>query len=127
MGDVPELSKAEWVIIKLCWDHKNATARQIFEKATAKRDWDYQTVKTMLDRLVVKGYLSCEKLGPICLYDPIVPKSKAVGNAIKLFMETVLDNAAGPMMAHLARRAKLSAEEIAELKKLIAKQEERDK
>ena len=28
----------------------------------------------MLDRLAVKGYLKRDKLGPLCLFEPLVPR-----------------------------------------------------
>jgi BlaI family transcriptional regulator, penicillinase repressor len=124
MPELPEVSKSEWVIIKLCWEHRRATARQIFEAVAGKRDWEYQTVKTLLDRLVAKGYLKMEKLGPLCLYDPIVARSRAMRDAISTFMDTVLDNSVGPLMAYLARSGKLSARELDELKRLVSKSKE---
>ena len=56
----PELSKAEWLIMNACWDRKNLTARDVHEAVAPQREWEYQTVKTMLDRLVEKGYLRRE-------------------------------------------------------------------
>ncbi len=120
----PELSKTEWLIMKICWLKGKSTARQIYEVALEKKVWEYQTVKTMLDRLTNKGYLRREKLGPLCLYRPIVPRSKAVGKAIDTFMDTVLDNTFAPLFAHLARGKKLSDEEIASLKKIVAEHKE---
>ena len=78
----------------------------------------------MLDRLVDKGYLSREKLGPLCLYETNIPRSKVVTKAIDRFFETVLDNTVTPLFAHLAGKKKLSDKEIASLKKIIDQYEE---
>ena len=45
---IPELSKAEWLVMNECWRRGRCTARQIFEDAPARRSWSYQTVKTIL-------------------------------------------------------------------------------
>lgn len=119
----PELSKAEWVVMNTCWNLGKATARQVFE-AIANAHWDYQTVKTMLDRITEKGYLKRDKLGPLCLFEPIEPRKKAVKRAIDGFLETVLGNTIAPIFAHLAQDQKLSEEDIAALKKLIDEHEE---
>jgi BlaI family transcriptional regulator, penicillinase repressor len=115
---IPELSKAEWLIMNQCWRRGRCTARQIFDEALARRSWSYQTVKTMLDRLAVKGYLKREKLGPLCLYEPAVARTSVVSKSIEAFWETVLGKNLAPLFAHLADE-KLSEDEIVSLKKLI--------
>ena len=117
--NLPALSKAEWLLMKICWGQDKSTARQVFEEARRQKKWEYQTVKTMLDRLASKGYLRKEKLGPLCLYQSRVPRSKATAKAIENFMDTVLDNTFAPLFAHLAKGKKLSDEEIASLRNII--------
>ncbi|WP_372808643.1 BlaI/MecI/CopY family transcriptional regulator [Pontiella sp.] len=114
-----ELSKAEWVVMNLCWEKGKSTARQIYEAIGADREWEYQTVKTMLDRIVKKGYLKREKLGPLCLYKPCVRQKRVVSDAIDSFFSTVMDDGLAPLFAHLAESRKLDKEEIESLKKLI--------
>jgi len=122
--ELPELTKAEWLIMKRCWRAGQCTARQVYEKAAKERDWQYQTVKTMLDRLVQKGYVTVDKIGPICLYKPAISQAKAAARAFDNFVGTVLDGTVAPLFAHLAKGRKLSQEELASLRKLVEEQEE---
>ncbi len=122
--ELPELSKAEWLIMNVCWNGGELTARNVHEKAVTKREWEYQTVKTMLDRLVAKGYLRRRKLGPLCLYKQAVPRSKVVTKAVETFADTVLGSTFVPLFAHLAEGRTLSDEEIAALEKLIEEHQE---
>jgi BlaI family penicillinase repressor len=122
--NLPALSKAEWLLMKICWGQDKSTARQVYEEARKQRKWEYQTVKTMLDRLAGKGYLRKEKLGPLCLYQSKVPQSKTTAKAIESFVDTVLDNTFAPLFAHLAKGKKLSDEEITSLRKIIEQQGE---
>ena len=124
MDKLAELSKNEWLVMKICWRRGKATARDIFEQAIKKKKWEYQTVKTMLDRLAGKGYLEREKLGPIYLYQPSLPRSQVVAGAIESFMETVLDNTVAPVLQYFVKGQKLSEQEIASLKKLIDEYED---
>lgn len=121
---LPDLSKAEWVLMKSCWDKGKCTARDVYEEAVKQRGWQYQTVKTMLDRLVSKGYLKRDKVGPICLYQPSVPRSKVIPRAIDSFASTVLGDTFAPFFAYLASGRRLSEEEIASLKKLVEEHKE---
>lgn len=112
--------------MKICWRGGPFTARQIYDEAVKSRDWEYVTVKTMLDRLVSKGFLSREKLGPLCLYKTCVARSRVVNRAIDSFLDTVLDDALAPLFLHLAKGKTLSEEELAALRKLVEKHEEED-
>jgi len=122
--ELPELSKAEWLIMNICWNKGELTARNVYEEALMKKKWEYQTVKTMLDRLANKGYLRRSKFGPICVYRPTVSRSKVVRRAIEAFADTVLGNTFAPLFAHLAEGRALTDEEIAALEKLIEEHEE---
>ncbi|MFC1552924.1 BlaI/MecI/CopY family transcriptional regulator, partial [Candidatus Latescibacterota bacterium] len=79
----------------------------------------FQAVQTMLDRLIVKGYLVRKKLGPIWVYEPAVPRKAVVGREIDTFVATVLDKTFTPLFVHLSEQEKLSAKELAALRKLI--------
>lgn len=114
------------MIMNLCWEKGKSTARQIYEVALEDREWEYQTVKTMLDRIATKGYLTREKLGPLCLYKPCVKQKRVVSEAIDSFFTTVMDNGISPLFAHLAEGRKLDEKEIASLKKLIDQNEGED-
>ena len=118
------LTKTEWSIMKICWEKGEATARTIYDESLKQKTRGYQSVKTMLDRLVGKGYLNRKKFGPIWLYKPTVARAKVLGSAIDSFVNTVLDNTFTPLLAHFAKKENLSPEEIEALKKLIKKKKE---
>ncbi|RMG46780.1 MAG: hypothetical protein D6718_05005 [Acidobacteria bacterium] len=119
----PPLSKSEWALMNLCWKRGRATARQIYEDSLARRRRDYRTVKTMLDRIAAKGYLKVEKLGPLCLYTPVVSRREATSRAIREFIDVVLDRTLAPLFLHLAEEEDLDEEELAALRRLIEKEE----
>ena len=120
----PELTKAEWIVMKCCWSKGKCTARHVYEKTLEEKDWQYQTVKTMLDRLVRKGYVKMEKMGPICLYEPTVSRAKAAAQAMDSFLAIVLDGTFAPLFAHLAKGRRLNDEEMALLRRLVEEHSE---
>lgn len=122
--ELDELTKAEWVVMKCCWRKGKCTAREVYDEVGDAKGWQYQTVKTMLDRLVQKGYLKLDKVGPICLFAPAVSQSKVAVRALDTFVANVLDGTLAPVFAHLAKGPKLSDEEVATLKKLLEQHEE---
>ena len=108
-----------------CWRLGQATARQVWERSLEQHDRDYQTVKTLLDRITVKGYLEVEKLGNLCLYTPTVDRRTAAGEAVHEFVDVVLDKALAPLFVYLAEKEDLSQEELDTLERLVEREEKR--
>ena len=77
--------------------------------------------------MAVKGWLTVEKLGPLCLFSPAVPRSRAQGRAINEFLNSVLGDTLAPLFLHLAKDRRLSEEEAAELRKLLETHEKESK
>ena len=110
--------------MNICWKKGKVSAREIYEVTLKEKQRGYQTVKTMLDRMVGKEFLEREKFGPIWLYKPVVSKTKMLGREIESFVNTVLDKTLAPLFVHLAEKENLTEEEIETLKKLIEEYEE---
>jgi BlaI family transcriptional regulator, penicillinase repressor len=122
-----KLSPAEWKVMNLCWKLRKATARQIYEASLKDQERDYQTVKTLLDRIAAKGYLKVEKLGPLCIFSPVISRASAVAGAVEDFIETVLDNSVAPLYQHLAKSEKIDEQELEAIRDLLRKAEEKKK
>lgn len=124
MPEIPPLSKTEWTIMNLVWKLKKATARQIHEASLDERKREYATVKTMLERIAAKGYLTVERVGPVKVYRPKVGRRRAVTTAVEDFVDNVLEHSLAPLYLHLSERDDLSAEEIEFFKRQLEKKEE---
>jgi BlaI family transcriptional regulator, penicillinase repressor len=122
-----KLSPAEWKVMNLCWKLRKATARQIYEASLQRQERDYQTVKTMLDRIAVKGYLKMEKFGPLCIFSPAVTRASVVAGAVEDFVANVLDNSVAPLFQHLAKSETIDEQELEALRNLLRKAEEKRK
>ena len=120
-----KLSPAEWKVMNLCWKLRKATARQIYEASLQNQERDYQTIKTLLDRIVAKGYLKMEKLGPLCIFSPAVSRASVVTGAVKDFVATVLDNSVAPLFQHLANTESIDEKELEAIRDLLRKAEEK--
>lgn len=118
---IPSLSPGEWEIMKAIWDgpRNEIAVREVFEQIGHERDWSYSTIRTMMDRLVDKGYLRSEKRTNVNLYRPVVPRRRALIQAIGGFIDQVFDGSAGPLVVQLLKQAKLSEEERREIRQLL--------
>jgi BlaI family penicillinase repressor len=125
MSDEPTpLSRAEWKLMNHCWNLGRATAKEIHEASLTDRKRDYQTIKTLLDRMVAKGWLEMNKVGPVCVYSPAVARRKAMAAAVKDFVNTILDRELSPLYLHLADDENLSEAEAELLRSMVGRKKE---
>ena len=113
------LSRTEWKIMNLCWKLKQGTAREVHETSIDDRQRDYQTIKTLLDRIVAKGWLEMSKVGPVCVYSPAVSRRKALAAAVTDFVDNILDRELGPLYLHLSDDEELSESETDLLRSMV--------
>ena len=53
----PELTEAEWIIMKVVWENEPCAAGTVQEILQKSKNWAYSTVKGAMDRMVEKGFL----------------------------------------------------------------------
>ena len=87
--------------------------------ALAHRDWAEPTIKTLLNRLLTKGAIAAERDGRRYLYRPLLQRQAWVEAQSQDFIGRVFEGRVAPLVAHFSERGQLSAQDIAELKKLI--------
>lgn len=125
MNRKPRISEAEWEVMRVLWGKSPLPAQDIIQALSTREKWHPKTVKTLLNRLVKKGALGFSKDGRAYLYRPLVTESECVATESESFLERVFGGSLKPMFAHFAETRKLSSSEIAELKRLLKKSEER--
>ena len=115
----PEILETEWDILDALWQAERATARQVAEALADRRGWAYSTVKTMLDRMVDKGLVNARQVGNVWEYTPAMPRQKAQRWAWRRLVNVAFGGAVAPTLAFVAKEAKLSKEDRAELRALL--------
>lgn len=123
MRKVPNISDAEWVVMRVLWDRSPRTANEVIGELEAETEWSPQTIKTLLNRLVKKEALGYEANGRIYDYYPLVQEEDCVREESRSFLARVYRGALTPMLSHFLESEKLSAEEIEELRRLLDEKE----
>jgi len=122
----PNISEAEWEVMRVIWDSadKNPlTAQQVVDALSSRKDWSVRTIKTLLNRLVEKNAVGFEEEGKRYRYWPKVTQEQCVRSESRSFLFRVFGGQAAPMLNYFVTHAKLSADEIAQLKKILSKKE----
>ena len=101
------------------------TALEVVRQLAAHKEWQDQTIRTMLRRLIRKKALTYRADGKVYYYAPAVTREQCVRGESRSFLERVFGGAAQPLLLQLMQETKLSTEEIAELKRILRGKERR--
>lgn len=114
------LSDFELEVMQLFWQMKEATAPHIHKIIEQRRDVKYTTVKTIIDRLEKKQYLSRSKMeGRTIFYSPTTEKQSVRTPLVKDFINKVFLGNSRPLAAHILEQEDLSKDDIEYLESLI--------
>jgi BlaI family penicillinase repressor len=120
---VPQVSEAEWLVMKVLWGRSPLTANEVADALVDRTDWKPKTVKTLLSRLVRKKALGFEQAGKAYRYQPLVSEEACARVRRRTLLQRVYDGAITPMLAAFIEDEDLTAEEIAELRRLLDRKE----
>lgn len=117
--DLPALARSEWALMEALWIRGRATAGALQADLETSQDWAYSTVKTMLDRLVEKGYVKARRVGNVYEYSPKVRRNAVVSRTIDDVAQRVMAGSVTPLIHRLVQRHPLSPDEIRELRDML--------
>lgn len=113
------ISDAESTVMEVLWTHSPRTAEDVLAALTGEQDWALTTVKTLLNRLLRKGAIAAERDGRRFLYAPRLSREDWLQQQSTGLLDRLFGGRVAPLVAHFCEHRKLSADDIAELRKLI--------
>ena len=113
------LTRAEWPIIQAVWEWEPCSAPALHEKLQRQTGWAYSTVRTMMDRMAVKGLLSAERVSGTTLYRAAVTRKQAQRREVLSALKHAFNGALTPMVQCLIETGRLTAAELDDLEQLI--------
>ncbi len=114
-----QLSRAEWKVMKIVWELRKAMAREVYTIAGERHSWTPATVKTLLKRLVDKGFLSTTQVGNGFVYRPARSALATLRSAADTLLTNAVDGTTGPLLAHMVEQTPLSQQDLNAIQKLI--------
>ena len=121
----PELTEAEWVIMKVVWENEPCAAGTVQEALAETKEWAYSTVKTTMDRMTAKGLLEITKIRNLQLFSSKISPSEAKKGELGKMLKRAFDGAMTPMMQFLIEQQDLSKDDLDSLRQLINKAEQK--
>ena len=126
MSHLPQISEAEFEVMKIVWKYAPINTNEITEKLTLTTSWSPKTIQTMLKRLVTKGAISYEKESRVFIYSPLVQEDEYINQESKSFLKRYYHGDFTSMLSAFLDNHSLSEEEISSLRKLLSKEDPKE-
>ena len=120
MRKLPQISEAEFEVMKVVWKYAPINTNEITEKLTQTTNWSPKTIQTMIKRLVSKKALTYEKQSRVFVYTPLVKEDEYIRRESNTFLNRFYDGNIISMLASYIEDDKLSEAEIDTLRSLLS-------
>lgn len=121
MAHLPQISEAEYEVMKVIWKYAPINTNEVTEHLTKTTDWNPKTIHTLLKRLVTKGAITYEKQSRIFVYSPLIKEAEYVQQESKSFLKRYFHGDISAMVSSYLEGDKLSETEINSLRELLSK------
>ncbi len=116
---IPEIFASEYKFACIVWEHEPISTRELVALCTEKLGWKRTTTYTQLKRLTERGVMKTEN----SIVTTLIPKEAVQIQKSREFMERTFDGSVPAFLAAFLNERKLSAEEAAQLRRLIEEAE----
>jgi BlaI family transcriptional regulator, penicillinase repressor len=98
--------------MKLVWQRRKATVREVYKALLERREIAYTTVMTMMKILETKCYLKKRRQDRAFVYRPAQPKNKIISAMIREFTDRVFNGSAEAFVAALVKSRQLRKKDL---------------
>ena len=124
MKRIPEISTAEFQILRALWKNGAQSVREVHDALISKTNWAYSTTKTTMDRMTKKGLLERNSFHGIFLYKAMISKSQGLVKWVRFFADGLLETDYAQVVTMFSQTGSLSEKEIQELQSLLEQNDE---
>jgi BlaI family penicillinase repressor len=113
------ISEAEWKVMKVIWREGDIILSELVSSLT-ESEWSYSTIKTLLKRLVDKGFVEVDKtLGNNFRYKAAIQEDECKITQTENFLDRVFGGSISMLVAALTKDNKISDNEREEIISII--------
>jgi Predicted transcriptional regulator len=128
-----KVTRAEWDVLEALWSKAPLSAREVFECVQGEsgreggreggreegRRGSLQTVRTLLDRLLVKGVVKRSEVHGVWVFAPAHARDKVVRDEGRSFLSRFFDGRPELGAAYFIENENLPQKELERLRKLV--------
>ena len=124
MNKLPQISEAEFEVMKIVWKYAPICTNEITEKLLQTTSWSPKTIQTLIKRLVTKGVLTYEKQSRVFVYTPTVKENEYINQESNSFLNRYYDGDITAMVSAYVENDLLSEAELDTLRALLSQEKE---
>jgi BlaI family transcriptional regulator, penicillinase repressor len=121
------LGESEMELLELVWESGPASVADIHQLALINRQVAYTTIMSQLRKLADKGYLEFAKEGNAYIYSAARRPGEVRHSLLSNILDKVFGGSALEMVESLVKNESISAEDYAEMKRMIEEMELRQR
>lgn len=125
MPDLPQISEAEFEVMKIVWKHAPISTNDITDRLLRTTSWSPKTIQTLIKRLVTKEALTYEKQGRVFVYTPLVKENEYIDQKSTSFLKRYYDGDITAMLSSYIENDRLSETDIDHLRSLLSRKPEK--
>ena len=121
MKTLPDLTPAEFAVMKVLWHLRRGTVAEVRAEHTRQfsSDLAYTTVMTLLGRLASKGAVKVDRARQPFVYKPALKRESIVRERLRDFLDSCFDGQAESLVLHLVEDETLSLDELRRIQKKL--------
>ena len=120
MKTLPQISEAEFEVMKIVWEHAPISTNEITDYLVKTTSWSPKTIQTLIKRLVNKGVLTYEKHSRVFVYTPVVDRDEYIGQESNSFLNRFYNGDISAMVSAYIDHDRLSETDIHTLRFLLS-------
>lgn len=120
MTERPKPTAAELEILDILWDTRRATVGEIHKTISDRRPTAYTTVLKLMQIMLEKGLVQRDEKGKAHIYRPAQSQRQTQSRLVTDLLNKAFRGSALKLVQHVLETKPASAEELAEIRKLIA-------
>ncbi|MCI8298989.1 MAG: BlaI/MecI/CopY family transcriptional regulator [Lachnospiraceae bacterium] len=120
MKTLPQISEAEFEVMKIVWEHAPISTNEITDYLVKTTSWSPKTIQTLIKRLVNKGVLTYEKHSRVFVYTPVVDRDEYIGQESNSFLNRFYNGDISAMVSAYIDHDRLSETDIHTLRSLLS-------
>lgn len=117
----PVLTDHELRLMEVLWREGRATVAEVVE-GLAPPPLTYSTVLTTLRTLEQKGHITHEEEGRAFVYRPLIERADAAKSALRYLLGRFFGDSPGALAVTLLDDAQLGDDDVARIRRILAKQ-----
>lgn len=113
------ISEAEWEVMRVVWSNGYTTSKFVIDTLGEEKSWTPSTIKTLLSRLVEKGFLETTKQGNKFLYSAKCVEDECLEILTQNFLERICERRTHIIVKNIIETDNLSKSNIDEIIELL--------